>query len=142
MKIDATGPLRPTSSIRRGERGALARPGEFVRHLESENAGAAVSASHPIGSVALLLALHSVDDPTAGRSRARRRAQDMLDRLDDLRRGLLAGVVSRSALAELAFLARAKREPASDAHLHEILDEIELRAEVELAKLADREAAQ
>jgi len=60
----------------------------------------------------------------------------MLDRLDDIRLGLLTGTVSKERLSELSRLARVRRAEVDDPRLVEVLDEIELRAEVELAKLS------
>ena len=71
----------------------------------------------------------------SGCGRARQRAEDMLARLEELRTGLVTGTVSRARLVELAQMARAKREPGADPRLLAIVGEIELRAEVELAKL-------
>ena len=60
----------------------------------------------------------------------------MLDRLDDIRLGLLTGTVSKERLTELSRMARVRRGETDDPRLVEVLDEIELRAEVELAKLS------
>jgi len=48
---------------------------------------------------------------------------------------LLDGSISEESLGNLSKLVRAKRENVDDPQLMEVLDEIELRAEVELAKL-------
>jgi hypothetical protein len=70
-----------------------------------------------------------------GRARAARRGRDMLDLLDDVRDGLLEGRVSRATLARLLALVETKREDFVDPALKGVLDEIELRVRVELAKL-------
>jgi hypothetical protein len=75
-------------------------------------------------------------DATTGRSRARARGEAMLDRLDEIRLGLLAGAMPKERLVELSRLARVRRGEVDDPRLVEVLDEIELRAEVELAKLS------
>jgi flagellar biosynthesis/type III secretory pathway ATPase len=67
-------------------------------------------------------------------AQAYQRATDILDRLDDLRHGLLSGILSRHQVENLAHLVRLKRESIEDPRLIEILDQIELRAEIELAK--------
>lgn len=59
----------------------------------------------------------------------------MLDLLDDVRDGLLAGHVSRDTLQRLVQLVGAKREDFVDPGLSSVMDEIDLRARVELAKL-------
>jgi hypothetical protein len=63
----------------------------------------------------------------------------MLDRLDEIRHGLLTGTLSRARLGELNDLVREQRGAVGDPGLAQVLDEIELRARVELAKL-DRQA--
>ena len=61
----------------------------------------------------------------------------ILDKLEELRAALLSGMIPKAKLIELARVLREKRETGLDDELNRILDEIELRAEVELAKLAD-----
>ena len=63
---------------------------------------------------------------------------DLLDRLDDLRLGILLGAYSKDKLAELAQRLRQKRDNSEDRKLNEIIAEIELRVEVEIAKLTRR----
>lgn len=59
----------------------------------------------------------------------------MLEQLEDVRIGLLTGSISQSQLQDLARNAKQAREEYLDPRLSEALDEIELRARVELAKL-------
>jgi hypothetical protein len=85
-----------------------------------------------------VLALQEAPDATRGRAkqRARQRGGLMLDHLDEIRMGLLLGTVPMAKLEQLAQLVRVKREQIDDPKLLAILDEIELRAAVELAKLS------
>jgi hypothetical protein len=135
MKIDPTGSARGAGSVRRGERAGAARSGDFARHLDSPGASSGVSGANPVGSVNALLALQEVDDALNGRAKARQRAADILDQLDSLRDGLLAGSLPRETLVRLAHLVRTRGPEVDDPRLKDVLDEIELRAEVELAKL-------
>jgi hypothetical protein len=86
-----------------------------------------------------VLALQEAPDATT-RNRARQRAKErgglMLDHLEEIRLGLLTGTIPVAKLEQLGQLVRAKREQIDDPKLLEILDEIELRAAVELAKLS------
>jgi hypothetical protein len=80
-----------------------------------------------------LLALQAADDATTGRRKQLRRGRSLLDTLDALKLDLVAGRASESHLNQLMALigqARVASEPGLDA----LLDEIELRARVELAK--------
>ena len=137
MKIDPTGPLgtRPTK-LR--ERNASAPSSEFVKHMAGETpASGSIGGNSPISAVDALLALQEVPDSTSeqANARARARGQLLLDSLDEIRHGLLTGSIPRRTLDDLARTARAQKEQASDPKLAEVLGEIELRAEVELAKL-------
>ena len=62
------------------------------------------------------------------------RAFDILDRLEDLRIELLTGALSREKLTQLSQVVSAHRGDVTDPRLAEVLDEIDLRAQVELAK--------
>lgn len=55
--------------------------------------------------------------------------------LDQVRDGLLAGGIPRVTLNRLANAVTKRRENFTDPKLQTVLDEIELRAHVELAKL-------
>jgi hypothetical protein len=138
MKIDPTGPARSAGSVRRSERAGAARSGEFARHLDSPGTAAGVSGGNPVGTVNTFLSIQEVDDPLNGRKRAKQRAEDILDELDAMRDGLLAGTLQRDSIIRLASLVRTRRPEVTDPNLKEVLDEIELRAEVELAKLDSR----
>ena len=82
----------------------------------------------------LLLALQAAEDPLDRRRRSLRRGLSMLEALDDIRADLLSGRIDPAQLDRLlASLgdAREHTEPGLDA----VIDEIELRVRVELAKL-------
>lgn len=140
MKVSGTGSASGAGSTRRTERGG--KRGEFARHLEScvgsPAESAAVDAVSPLAAVDALLAAQSVTDATDDQSRRRliHRGEEILERLEDIRFGLLAGGLSRERLIELARMVRSRREVVADPRLAAVLDEIELRAEVELAKHA------
>ena len=136
MKIEKPGSVSSTVGPRRSERGSSARPGEFSRFLEPPEGATSVSPTSTIGSVDALLAAQSVESASEEeRRQARARGEDILDRLDELRHGLLAGTLTRGQMIALANLVRSRRGSIVDPKLREVLDEIELRAEVEIAKL-------
>ncbi|MBH64382.1 MAG: hypothetical protein CL569_18430 [Alphaproteobacteria bacterium] len=82
-----------------------------------------------------MLALQEVGDATSGRSRALKRAEGLLAGLEEIRQGLLVGAIPRDKLDLLVHAVREKRESLDDPRLSVVLDEIELRASVGLAKL-------
>ena len=132
MKVDPTGTAK-AASVRRPDKGSQAKAGEFSKLLEGLDepeaprvTGAAVPVDAPFG-------VRDATDRSGGRSK--KRAEDILDKLDELRVGLLMGSISRDRLESLDRLVQEHRGQVSDPRLSEILDEIELRARVELAKL-------
>ena len=137
MKIDPTARLRSAPSRRTGRARASSSSGAFESHLAaSVKDSAPVAASQSPASVNPLLAVQEVADATSERAHATARAEAMLERLDDIRIGLLSGFVPRDRLEDLLRLVNDKRSRAGDGRLGEVLDEIELRAKVELAKLS------
>jgi hypothetical protein len=132
MKID---PTRRTSVSNVKRSGAsTGASGDFARLLgtasETEAASGPVAAA-PLDSV---LALQGVDDQGGGNAKAHLRAELMLDRLEEIRTGLLLGAIPKSQLQDLARVAKETRESSVDPALGDVLDDIELRARVELAK--------
>lgn len=89
-----------------------------------------------VGGVDLIVALQGVGDSTERRKRAIRDAGETLDVLDELKLGLLSGEVSPARLARLKSLLRETGEASAEPELEELLRGIDLRARVELAKLA------
>ena len=111
----------------------------FAHALDSsEAAGASVPAA-PSQTAGSVLAAQEVDgedrDHAAERRSAGSRGHDILDRLDALRAEILAGAVPAERLAGILASVRARRDRFTDPRLSQVLDEIDLRASVELAKL-------
>nr|WP_321456396.1 flagellar assembly protein FliX [uncultured Cohaesibacter sp.] len=82
-----------------------------------------------------LLALQTVDDALQGKRRkAVRKGNKMLDLLEEIKMGILCGTLSLSVLRQLERLV-ADQEPSGDERIDALLEEIGLRAQVEIAKL-------
>ena len=96
------------------------------------SAGGAVSR---ISSVDALIALQEVGGPLERRRRATGRASRILDALDTLKLELLEGGLTPSVVEALMRAVRDQRALTDDPRLEDVLDEIETRAAVELAKL-------
>ena len=149
MKVE--GP-KSSSSVQSAGRARKAGPagkaGDFAAELDrvagADEAGPAegVDQAGAVLGIGGLLAAQSVDPVGAPdhkeRQRRAQRGNELLDRLEEIREGLLLGAVPKSRLQELAQLVREKRERGADPVISRLLDEIELRAEVELAKLSRR----
>jgi len=92
-----------------------------------------ISAPLPVGDISMLLAVQG-DDRQRERSIAVDRGYDTLNALDALKVDVLSGQLSRHKLLNLARLVDKQRQHLGDEGLMNVLDHIELRARVELAK--------
>ncbi len=108
----------------------------------SKTTGGAKAASTAQTSAALgmmgvdaLLALQGEEDVLTGRRRRQiKRSHDILDALDDIKVSVLAGDIDDEALLRLQTMIAQHREDIQDDRLQGVLNEIETRACVELAK--------
>lgn len=131
--------------------GPAGKAGDFAAELDrlggADEAGPAegVEQAGSVLGIGGILAAQSVDPEGAPdhkeRQRRAQRGNELLDRLEEIREGLLLGAIPKSRLQELAQIVREKRERGADPVISRLLDEIELRAEVELAKLSRRISA-
>lgn len=138
MKIDAPGSVR-ANSLRRTEKGQNSAGAGFAKHIAKggESTPAASSGATQLGSVEALVALQEVPDATQqAKPPEQKHAEDLLERLDQIRMGLLRGDLSKPDLQALVSRLAERRREGGDPRLMAIVDEIELRAKVELAKLS------
>jgi hypothetical protein len=133
MRIESSTSLSPAVSRRAAT--APSGDGRFAEALSGENAPSGANAAQTVATVDNLFVLQEVGDELTGRRRAVQRGAKLLDRLEDIRLALLTGSLPRGRLEALRQLAREQAEQVSDPQLATILDEIELRVAVELAKL-------
>lgn len=138
MKVTGPGPISSQTPQRtaRSEGGFSVSKGSGGGSAATPVAGAA-----SVGSVAALLALQEEDGPLERRRKAIRRGNGLLDRLDAVKVALLNGGDGALALQALAKAAAEERHGDPDQALQEILDHIETRAAVELAKARYRTVA-
>jgi hypothetical protein len=144
MKV--SGPSGPSATgSARPARSADAAPGFEPLMTPSAGGASGVTAAGGVArltSLAALMALQEVGGPLERRRRAVGRASKILDALEDLKLDLLDGGLSPGALEALTLSVREQRALTDDTRLEGVLDEIETRAAVELAKLeAPRVAA-
>jgi hypothetical protein len=133
MKIPGTGPVQTTTTRRRNP---SARSSEaFAGELTAENGVKEAGPAAKVVSAGTLLSVQEMGDPLEGRRRAVKRGEDILDRLDELRHGLLVGAFPPAKIENLLVMVRQQRANVADPKLREILADIEVRAAVELAKL-------
>jgi hypothetical protein len=102
---------------------------------EAPRAAGAAAGLRTIGGIDALIALQGVEEPAERRKRAVKRGRLALDALDELKIGLLGGNLSTATLTKLKSAAAYLKDGSGDAGLDTVLDEIELRVEVEIAKM-------
>lgn len=137
MRIDNSKQTKRVSLNRSRTRASTGGRGfELDSAPRSEAAGGA-RGPRPLAAVDALLAIQEVPDSLSGRARAVQRGGEMLDLLEDIRIAVLSGAVPENKLAALLRVVASKRGEVDDAALAGVLDEIELRARVELAKFGE-----
>ena len=139
MKISET---KSTQNTRRASRlNRSATPGSVFElphddEIEGGDIGVrSVGTMLSIGDVSVLLALQNYENGRQQRHEAIRQGFDTLDLLDSLKVDLLSGRIDRRKLTHLMALVEKQRNELNDPELSSVLDQIELRARVELAKL-------
>ena len=138
MNLDGVGKIRPGVPGKVGAKTGSSSDAGFAKMVSGESetpAASSVKSAAPVSSVDALLSLQEVDDVTERKTKARKRANGLLDELDSVRHGLLMGEIPPHQLHLLRDKVAAARPELDDPELTAILDDIELRAEVELAKL-------
>ena len=135
----AAGPASKTAKTSKSAGGGFAEKLASLDQGEEETQG--VDAPSAVGGIAALLATQGVGDSLDREARKRLvdYGNDLLDKLEELRHGLLMGAIPKEKLIAMAQMVRSRRDVPSDPHLTELLNEIELRVEVELAKLSARD---
>lgn len=112
---------------------------DTMRSLDSSggaSGAAGVASSGSVSALDALLALQQSGDALdSPKKAAMLRAKSMLEQLEAVRDGLLSGQLSGARLQQLVGLLDQQRETIDDPELSSVLDEIDLRARVELAKL-------
>ena len=105
---------------------------------ESPRAAGAPAALRTVGGLDALIALQGLEDPTERRKQGVKRGRLALDALDELKIALLGGTLSQAALSKLKSAAGGLKGGSGDDGLDGVLGEIELRVEVEIAKMAPK----
>jgi len=114
------------------------RSGFTVNEETATRSTASAGGLRAVGGIDALLALQGVEDPLERRKRAVKRGRVALDALDELKIGLLGGAFSSTTLTKLQSAAANLKQGSGNPELDVVLAEIELRVEVEIAKMAPR----
>jgi hypothetical protein len=109
-----------------------------VSEEEAPHTSAPASSLRSISTLDALMALQGVNDPTERKKRAVAKGRNALDMLDSLKLGLIDASVDGSTISRLKVAAEGLTEGSGDSGLDTVLDEINLRVAVELAKAGIR----
>jgi hypothetical protein len=133
MEIKGTGRVETSAIKRKASAGATG--GGFSVSSAPEPHAQIVAGPGPIAALDSILMLQGMEDSTQGKSKGLAHGEQLLDLLDSVRDGLLAGGIPRATLNKLAHAVTRRQDGFADPKLQDVLDQIELRAHVELAKL-------
>lgn len=110
--------------------------GFSVADTDAPKQTAPAASLRTIGGIDALLALQGEGDPIERRTRAVKRGRLALDALDELKIEVLSGTLGPSTLARLKSATADLKDASGDPRLDNVLAEIELRLEVEIAKMS------
>ncbi|MCW8916160.1 MAG: hypothetical protein OQK24_09945 [Magnetovibrio sp.] len=143
MKVGNVGQSKGVSGTKSKKGTSGAGSSAFADQLRGASGGSDVAATETgvvdtaaLDGVDALLAMQEVGNSTEeqNRKQAHTYGMDLLDRLTSIQDALLRGAIPKENLMDLARRMREGRAKVQDPRLNDILSEIELRAEVEIAK--------
>lgn len=132
--INKSNELSGTKAARRiGSGENFAQYLNISKNVETQN----VHATAAMTSADAIFAAQSITDEERKQIRDKllKKGKNLLDKLDEIRDGLLVGEIAKEKLIEISRFVKQRDLSSDDERLNEILAEIELRVEVELAKL-------
>jgi len=141
MKVHGSGRNQGVGKTSKSSKKSGASATGFDKLISGEadegSATQGLSGVNPAARIDALLAAQETSDATSeeARHRASQRAGLILDQLELLRMGMLTGVIPVQHLKELSRVVSSHRDYIMDPALMGVLDDIDLRAQVELAKL-------
>ncbi len=135
MKIE--GPSKTSGASGSKKTGKVDSDSSFEDFIAGAPKGVQSAApTHSIARVDALLSVQGAESPTerAARRRMVDRSEDILKELDGLRMSILSGTMTLGQVIDIADVVASHREKINDPRLTAILDEIDLRAQIEIAK--------
>lgn len=136
-KIEGFATVVTPRPVRSPIKGSASGKSDFSSHLTETAAtdeSAPTASTNAATAINAMLGTQEVDDAVNREARGKLRAKDLLDKLDDLRMQVLIGGLSREKLLRLAQDVNARRTENYAPQLTDLLDEIDLRVRVEIAK--------
>lgn len=135
IKIVNTPPVGPTQPGKRKSSSGGSSSVDFESYLHDADDADAPHQANAAGGANSFLFLQEISDEEVRRQKALQQGKQAIHALEQLHRDLLLGHVPESTLLRLESMVKRQREQFTDPRLQALLDEIELRAAVELAKL-------
>jgi hypothetical protein len=136
MRIDQRPSLAPAAAPGTQRRGPAGQ--RFAVMDNAAGTASGVASAAPLATMDAILALQGEGDAGERKRRSVQRGHELLDALDRLKAALLSGRVATADLQAIAARLAERRSASGDPRLDEILSHIELRAQVEMAKLGVR----
>ncbi len=138
MKITGFGSIGKAGGSKKTTKSSAVQ--SFAELLAASEAGAATEAAPAsditaTAAVSNMLALQEISDEEVRRGKLAQQGHNLLDSLEKLRRQLLTGSLPLSVLQEMNRNLVLKKQVVNDPRLTAIIEDIELRAAVEMAKL-------
>lgn len=137
MRVDGPGATEQANKLKKKQQ-VKGSGGGFDTYLsaagEAEETSSASGVAE-LSSMSALLSLQDLNDMGEVNAKEFKRGEDILEQLNDLRMGLLSGIIPPDKLTNLTNLIKTSQQEAIDPQLQEILKDIEVRALVELEKI-------
>ncbi len=136
MKIQGPNKTSASASSKKASKAGGGNFGVLINDGGAEEASSTATA-HSITKVEALLVAQTTDDPAAHASKGRMmmRADRLLEELDHMRLSMLTGSLTVGHMIDIADVVASHKENIHDPELTAILTEIDLRAQVEIAKM-------
>ena len=139
MKIDGPNSAQKAGAAKKAGKSGASSEGGFGSMLGVDESGEAThtAGANVIARVDVLLAAQGSEDPAEKKAKQKmqKRGSEILHQLDKIRLGMLTNNMTVGNLIDIADVVAAHRERINDPQLAGILDEIDLRAQIEIAKM-------
>lgn len=139
MKIDGPNSTQKAGATKKAGKAGAASDSGFGSMLGVDEASEAThtAGANVIARVDVLLAAQGSEDPAEKKAKQKmqKRGSEILHQLDKIRLGMLTNNLTVGNLIDIADVVAAHRERINDPQLAGLLDEIDLRAQIEIAKM-------
>lgn len=135
MKIETTQPSRSVEKKSLKKNSKASGFSEAVGNADFLSDPLPLQSVDMAADISSILALQELHVDAKATKQALQEGHDLLDQLDKVRVGILTGCLSKESLEKIAASAETRQIENLDPKLKNILDDIHLRAQVELAKI-------